>query len=148
MIEKIKNAVDKITTQIKTNKRAFTVTTAACLAVVAVTILVCTAVLRENRADNEAAQAGFRWGDGITEGIPAFSGEADNIEHSEKFAAAYYSNVTSEQVEEYIELVGSSCNLEFKGRQYPLSASFEDRIIAIHYNVTEMHFSVTVAQKD
>ena len=147
MIEKIKSLTEKLRVLIRTNKKAFTVTTASLLAVVAVTILVCTAVLNENDGEVTDEEIGFQWGDGVTEGIPEFSSDADNIEHSDEFAAAYYSNVKGERAEEYISLVEKECGVRFQGRQYPLTADLTDRIIAIHYNVTEMNFSVTVAKK-
>lgn len=146
MIEKIKQAVDKITTLINNNKRAFTVTATALLAVVAVTILVCTMAF--NNVDNGEPENGAQWSSGITQNIPAFSDNAEKIEHNEKSTAAYYSNVKSEDVAKYIERLGEECGVKFEGRQYPKTATFEDKIIAIHYNVTEMRFSVTVAQKD
>lgn len=88
-----------------------------------------------------------KWGQGITEGIPQFSGECQDSRSDGAFAAFYYSNVTGEQAEGYISLVQERCSVTFSGGQvYPRTAIYGDKIIAIHYNVTEMSMSVTVTK--
>ena len=83
------------------------------------------------------------WGEGITENIPEFDGRAE-IESGEGYTAAYYENVSGEQVEEYSKKLESVCGIEFSSNKYPRSAVYGDKMIVIHYNVTEMKLSVTV----
>ena len=49
------------------------------------------------------------------------------------------------QINEYIKLLERECKIKFDGEKYPRKAIMGDKIIVIHYNVTEMNFSVTVA---
>ena len=146
MEEKINNLVDTLKKFINENKKMVTVVVAAFLAVAAIIILVCTFTLGNKGV--EETENDFGWGQGLTQGIPQFSQEAERIQQDEDFVAAYYSNVKSEDVAKYIELLTEECGVEFEGRQYPKTATLDDKIIAIHYNVTEMRFSVTVAKKN
>ncbi len=95
-------------------------------------------------ADNDVSF----WGKGITEGIPAFDGElaSTDTDQSGSYFTAYYNNVSGEQISDYISAVEQKCGVSFTGDRYPRSAIYSDRIIAIHYNVTEMRFSVTVTK--
>ena len=89
-----------------------------------------------------------KWGKGITEGVPMPSGiDAVSVKISDNHAAAYFENVTSEEVSEYISLVEEECDVVFEQSRFPCSAVCGDKIIAIHYNVTEKRLSVTVAAK-
>ncbi len=146
MIEKINNLVDNLKKLINENKKKFTVMVAAFLAIVAITILVCTFTLGNKGV--EETENDFGWGQGLTQGIPQFSQEAERIQQDENFVAVYYNNVKSDDVAKYIELLGEECGVKFEGRQYPKTATLDDKIIAIHYNVTEMRFSVTIAKKN
>ncbi len=88
-----------------------------------------------------------KWGSGLTEGIPQFSGECQDSRSDGSFAAFYYTNITGEQAESYISLLQEQCSVTFSGSElYPRTAIYGDRIIAIHYNVTEMTMSVTVTK--
>ncbi len=89
------------------------------------------------------------WGEGITEGIPEFASKSDSEEFGSDntYAAAYYTDVTSEQVAEYIDKLETELVVKFASDKYPCSAVLDDRIITLHYNVTEKRFSVTVTAK-
>ena len=87
------------------------------------------------------------WGVGLTENIPEFDGNCESTVISDGFCAAYYNDVKGDEVEEYIDKIESECNVRFEGDKYPRSAAYGEKIIAIHYNVTEMKFSVTVVSK-
>ena len=96
--------------------------------------------------ESETALRRINWGDGITKDIPRFSVEPELVEATSESAAAYYMGVTSEQIAEYVALLERELGIEFSSDKYPRSAVWGDKIIAIHYNVTEMNFSVTVAK--
>ena len=87
------------------------------------------------------------WENAITQGIPEFGGDCKSLESGDGYVAAYYGGVSVEQVEEYTDLVEDECGICFTSAKYPRSAIYENRIITIHYNVTEMKLSVTVALK-
>ena len=128
---------------VKNNKKiAIIIATSVLVAVLAV-VLVC--VLRSDTAERDDEDKPD-WGMGITENIPCFSEKMDNFTCTDDYAAAYYSNVSSEQVEEYTARISEACGIQFQGQKYPRTAVYGDRIIALHYNVTEMRFSVTVAR--
>ena len=104
MIEKINNLVDNLKKLINENKKMFTVMVAAFLAIVAITILVCTFTLGNKGV--EETENDFGWGQGLTQGIPQFSQEAERIQQDENFVAVYYNNVKSDDVAKYVELLG------------------------------------------
>lgn len=94
----------------------------------------------------EDGQSVADWGEGITEDIPEFSSEYSSHTGGEGYAAFYYENVTGEQVQIYTAQLESELNIKFSSTKYPRSAIYGEKIIAIHYNVTEMKMSVTVTQ--
>ena len=94
--------------------------------------------------EDEAVGEELEWGSGITENIPSFEGECASVKGGNGYLAAYYENVTVEQVEAYTDKIESECNVSFSSSKYPRSAIYNDGIIVIHYNVTEMKMSVTV----
>lgn len=98
--------------------------------------------------DDDTTQAAhdIKWGSGLTKDVPAFSGEAVNTVGTDSYAAAYYKNVTSEQVAQYTALLESELGVTFSSEKYPRSAVWGEKIIAIHFNVTEMKMSVTVVK--
>ncbi len=138
----MKDKLNKALDFIKKYKLAFSVGVA--IAVVLIVVLIIVAV---SGASDDEQGSRYDWGEGVTDGIPEFSAKTDSVNVSSKHAAAYYSEITSEQVNEYIALVEKECGVKFEGEKYPRSAVLEDKIIVIHYNVTEMNFSVTVAAK-
>lgn len=85
------------------------------------------------------------WGEGVTEGIPSFSNEYSSFRSDESYMTAYYTDVTTEQINEYISKLENDCGIKFNSDKYPRSAIYNDKLIAIHYNVTEKKFSVTVS---
>jgi hypothetical protein len=89
------------------------------------------------------------WGEGITKDIPEFASNSESMEFGtdNTYAAAYYTDVTSEQVAEYIGKLETELGARFTSDKYPCSAVLEDRIITLHYNVTEKRFSVTITAK-
>lgn len=89
-----------------------------------------------------------KWGKGITKGVPMPSGlNAASVKVSETHAAAYFEDVSSEEVSEYVTLIEEECDVVFENERFPRSAVCDDKIIVIHYNVTEKKLSVTVAAK-
>ncbi len=90
----------------------------------------------------------YKWGKDITEGIPLPQDmKAVSTNGDENYAAAYFEGVSSEAAAEYASLLESECGIEFTNDNYPRSAIHGERIIVLHYNVTEMKLSVTVAAK-
>lgn len=86
--------------------------------------------------------------EGIMHGIPEFSGECCASDTDfENYTALYYESVTSEQVAEYVSKIENECGVEFSGAKYPRCAVYGERLITIHYNVTEKKLSVTVTNK-
>lgn len=143
MSDKIKTIINKSISFAKSNKKAVFAASAAALILAIIAILL--AIFLPGGDDSESN----RWGEGITNDIAEFPAEAESMAFAPdgSFAAAYYSNVTGEQISEYISLLSSECGISFSGDSYPRSAIYGDKIIAIHYNVTEMRFSVTVTEK-
>ncbi len=88
------------------------------------------------------------WGEGITSGVPQFSGNADSLDlDSDDYASAYYSDVTIEQANGYAEKLQNELGITFSySDKFPRSAIYGEKIIVIHYNVTEMKLSVTVVK--
>lgn len=77
-----------------------------------------------------------------------FSGkDRTSVQVTETYASAYFENVSSEEVAEYISEVEEKCDVTFSSERFPRSAVLEDKIIVVHYNVTETKLSVTVAAK-
>ena len=138
----MKEKFSQILTSLKKN-----LTVTACVALVFLVIIVLVAVF--STADEAATEDTKSWGDGITDGIPAFDGENGEFAFGDsgEYAAAYYKNVSSEQTEEYIKMLESELSVEFTDGEFPKSAIYGEKIIALHYNITEMTFSVTVAKK-
>lgn len=136
---------DKLTKIINTLKRH--IAAFSCLAALFLTVLIVVAVF--SFAEEEASEAGD-WGDGITEGIPAFRPGTEELVFGGdgSYAAAYYSEVTGEQAETYIAALEAECGIAFGGAQYPRTAVYGEKLIAIHYNATEMKLSVTVTLKN
>lgn len=135
---------DKLAKFFSAIKRNITLT--ACVALVFLIVIVFVAVFSD--AD-EGEVSNFEWGDGITEGIPAFSGENETFDIAEngEYAVAYYTNVTGEQASVYVHELEKELNTEFSKNGYPRVAIHGEKLIALHYNVTEMTFSVTVTVK-
>lgn len=142
MTEKIKNIYNRVLSYIKTHKREVIIALSVLLLFVALTVVICLLVNGNSEPQN-------KWGSGITEGVPEFSGESCSVDISadNSYAAAYYENVTSEQISEYISQIEETLGVEFNSEKYPRSVVCGDKIIALHYNVTDMRFSVTVAAK-
>ncbi len=136
---------DKIGGLLAALKKNLAVT--ACVALVFLVIIVLVAVF--SSAEDAGSAQDFEWGDGLTESIPAFSGEDEILTAGEngEYAAAYYSKVSGESVEAYIQTLEQELGIDFGEGEYPRSAVYGEKFIAIHYNVTEMTFSVTVAAK-
>ncbi len=82
--------------------------------------------------------------------IPEFSKNPDNTDSPENggYTAFYYSDVSGEQVTEYIALLEKELKIKFNSNVYPKTAIYGEKIIAIHYNVTEKRLSVTIAEKE
>ena len=114
---------------------------------VAIVVLIAVIVIISVSGNGTDATNGD-WGDGLTEKIPRFDGNCTNSVITDSFCAAYYTDVTGDAVEEYIDKIESECNVKFEGERYPRSATYGEKIIAVHYNVTEKKFSVTVVLKN
>ncbi len=87
----------------------------------------------------------LQWGEGVTKGLPPFSDNYSSFHGDESYMAAYYTDVTTEQINEYISKLEKDCGIKFNSDKYPRSAMYDDKILVIHYNVTEKKFSVTVS---
>ena len=87
------------------------------------------------------------WGNGLTKDIPEFDHQLESFTQAENggYAAAYYKNVSGEEIAQYISALAES-GIVLESGVYPASAILEDKIITVHYNVTEMLFSVTVTK--
>lgn len=108
---------------------------------VAVLLVVLVIVIIALPNDNQELE----WGEGITEGIPSFSSEYNAFRADDSYMTAYYTDVTTEQITEYAQKLESDCGIKFNSDKYPRSAAYNDKIIVIHYNVTEKKLSVTVS---
>ncbi len=140
-MNKIKEFLNKTVDHIKANKKRSLLILISFLTVLALVITVI--CLSGNSPEEDPPQ----WGEGITEGIPAFGEEFKSFDADSSFQTMYYENVTTEQVKDYETRLSDQCGIVFQGEIYPRSAIYGDKIIVIHYNVTEMKFSVTVTQK-
>ncbi len=97
----------------------------------------------ESRDDSKTESAS-------SQSIPEFSKEPKTTDKAEngEYIAYYYEDVTSEQVSEYVVLLERELNISFKSEIYPKTAVYGEKLIAIHYNVTEKKLSVTIAEKE
>ena len=102
-------------------------------------VIVCIVAGNGKNGDDDA-----KWGDGLSKGIPRFVGEGETITVGDGYIAAYYNDVSSESIEEYVLKLESTLKIDFEGDKFPRTAIYGDKIITLHYNVTEMKFSVTV----
>lgn len=102
----------------------------------------------ENASDASVVLEG-EWGEGPSNGIPEFEGTAYSVDIPENgnYAAAYYKEVTGEQINAYAAELEEKLGVSFQGTKYPRSAISGEKIIVLNYNVTEMLFSVTVIDK-
>ncbi len=102
----------------------------------------------ENSEESSLVEEPSVWGEGITSDIPQFSGKADSLDlDSDEYASAYYSDVTIEQANGYAEKLQNELGITFSySDKFPRSAIYGEKIIVIHYNVTEMKLSVTVVK--
>ena len=121
-------------------KKNFALTLGTCAALIIVVVVV--VALAANGSGNG------KWGRGVTSGVPMPSGlDASSVNVTKNHAAAYFEDVTGEEVSAYIELVEDKCDVVFESDRFPRTAELDDKIIVIHYNVTEKKLSVTVAAK-
>lgn len=120
----------------------------AALAVLIIGITVLALVFSGGEDGASESEPDTLWGSGLTENIPAFSQGCDDIDIGEGYVAAYYENVMSEKVGEYAKLLETELAVSFSKDKYPYVAEYGDKIIALHYNVTEMRFSITVTEKN
>lgn len=136
---------EKIINYIKKHKTAVT---AICAAIV-LTAFLAVIILVSGGDEPDEKHERASWGNNsITENIPEFQGELASLDtNSDSYTAAYYSNVSGEKVSEYISELEAQLNVKFNGEKYPRTAVYGDKIIVIHYNVTEMRLSVTVTEK-
>ena len=88
-----------------------------------------------------------KWENALTEGISAFSEGHVNLDIGESYVAAYYEHVESAKVSEYVTTLENELGVSFSKEKFPYTAGYGDKIIAIHYNMTEMRLSVTVTEK-
>lgn len=118
----------------------------AAIALVAMLALSAVACGGEEDTSSQGKQA---WGSGLTENIPEFPSDAESYDlGNDGYAAAYYINVATEDINSYISKLESELEIDFSDERYPKTASYGEKIITIHYNVTEMRLSVTVTEKE
>ena len=141
-MDKSKEFLHKIITYIRENKKIAVITVAIILAIIAAIIVIICISGNSEQIDEQ------KWGEGLTKDVPMFSEEFKSFDFNENYQAMYFENVTTEQIKDYEAKLSELCGISFEGEIYPRSAVFGDRIIVIHYNVTEMKFSVTVTQKN
>lgn len=145
-MENVKNILNNIKNWALNNRKHAIITFSAIIAAI---IIVVSVVLIFNKESRQAETEKFHWGDGITQNIPQMSETDGTTDFSENgnSATLYYTNITTEQVNAYIIQIESQLGIRFQGDAYPRSAIYGDKIIAIHYNVTEMNFSITITTK-
>lgn len=151
MKEKIKTYWQKFKTALDRYLIQFT-----CAAVVVIIIaFVCVACNIINNAtenqntSSEYSEVVLEWGSGMTENIPAFSGEIISQEIKENgYCAVYYSNVTSNQVEDYINQLEAQLSVDFgENERFPKTVLWDEKLITLHYDSAEMKLSVTITEK-
>ncbi len=84
----------------------------------------------------------------VSQVLPEFFKSPDSVDVSDGYAAYYYSDVTENDVSEYVSKLEKELGVKFENEIYPKTADCGDKIIAIHYGVTEKRLSVTVAEKE
>ncbi|MBO4276769.1 MAG: hypothetical protein J5925_00040 [Clostridia bacterium] len=80
----------------------------------------------------------------LTEGIPEFPGEPYSFTEAGVSCAAYYEDVSGEEIFEYAALLKERCGIDLTSGAFPRAAEYGERTIILHYNVTEKYFSVTI----
>lgn len=107
-------------------------------------VIIIIAVVSSAKHSNSQAESTWR-GSPLTESIPEFAQNADSIKITKTSAAAFYSEVSSSDIAQYVERLRDDCGVDLSGEGFPRSAVYGDRVIALHYNYTDRKFSVTVA---
>ena len=105
-----KKHIAELVSLIKSHKKESVIVAASVFAVAVVIILVC--VFCFGGSEPEKQDNNEKWGTGLTENIPEFSGNADSVRRGNGYVAAYYSNVTGEEITEYLETL-AECGIEF-----------------------------------
>ncbi len=142
--QKFKTALDKYLIQVTC--------AAVILLVIAFACVACNIINNATETQNtssEISETVLEWGSGMTEGIPAFSGEIISKEIKEKgYSAVYYSNATLEQVENYINQLETQLNVDFaESEMFPKTVLWNQKLITLHYDSAEMKLSVTITEK-
>ena len=128
---------EKILDKIKAHAKTIIFTAVSVFIVV---LVIVTAAGRENKTDWASSP--------VTADIPEFTAAKGDIEIGEGFAVGYYENVTSAQIAEYESLLAEKLGMVFPPKEFPCAKEYDGRLIILHYNVTEMNFSVTVTKTD
>lgn len=127
-------------------KKNYILIICAVCVIISIAALITALVPSQNSVDeSEPAVSSVEWGNGLTEGIPEFSPSAASLISADNSVAAYYENVSGEQINEYLQTLKSECGIELSGEGFPRSAKWGERLITVHYNATDMLFSVTVS---
>lgn len=106
---------------------------------VAVTVLI---VCLAGSGGEQSSEASCDAAD-YSEGYPEFDGELIKKELLDSSTVYYYSDVHREDVDAYAKLLEQECGASFGSSGYPTSIVCEDVVITLHYNASELEFSVT-----
>jgi len=107
----------------------------------------CAAGCASSQGGEDVAENDLKWGEGITADIPEFTKQGEIRSASDgSYASAYYSDVSGEEIKAYISALEQECGVKFSGEKYPMTVEYGEKTIILHYNVTEMEFSVTVIE--
>ena len=129
--------LEKILDKIKAHAKTIIFTA---ISVFVVVLIIVTATGREKGTDWASSP--------VTADIPEVTAAKGDIEIGEGFAVGYYENVTSAQIAEYESLLAEKLGMVFPPKEFPCAKEYDGRLIILHYNVTEMNFSVTVTKTD
>lgn len=94
-------------------------------------------------------QQNERWPkNALTEGIPEFEGEIVSSYEGKESTAVYFGSVYRDQADAYAKKLEDELKIDFGMTDgYPVSAEYKNIIITLHYNASELEFSVTFSEK-
>lgn len=117
------------------------------LSVILLVIVIGTICLVSLSGKGEPKQTSWPEND-LTKGVPAFSGTPVSVTEEDNACAVYFTGIHREEADAYASELESALSVSFDKESYPRSAVCSDILITLHYNASEMDFSVTFAAKD
>lgn len=97
---------------------------------------------------NSGSDQAVGWPDTeLTEGIPPFESVPISVSENENATAIYFSEVHREEADSYALKLESALEVSCGNTKgYPKSFLLKEKSVTLHYNASELSFSVTIAK--